>query len=278
MQFVTREEWGAAAPHAAYSPLTTLLGMAVHYEGSPAPAPGHEHCAPAVKSVQTFHQGPSRGWNDIAYSWLVCLHGIVFEARGWGHRTAAQGTTEGNGHYHAVCALGETPHDFTPEQQHGLLTVIDEGRRLGYGGEVRSHSSFHGTDCPGPVIRGWVLAGVPYATAPERSPEVEPVGHHRTTSHPGYPPFSGHPLVVRTAGSAVTAWQRQMAHRGWTIVVDGLYGPASSKVCREFQTEKGLTASGQVDRATWEAAFTAPITGSRHRVSNVHAMTAGKSA
>lgn len=62
--------------------------------------------------------------------------------------------------------------------------------------------------------------------------------------------------------ATVRAWQAQMRSRGWTITVDGYFGPQSSSVARRFAAEKGLTstAPGTVDAASFAAAWTAPIT------------------
>ncbi len=54
---------------------------------------------------------------------------------------------------------------------------------------------------------------------------------------------------------AVAQWQRQMQQRGWTIAVDGLYGPQSDRIARAFQQEKGLIVDGIVGKQTWQAAF-----------------------
>ena len=63
---------------------------------------------------------------------------------------------------------------------------------------------------------------------------------------------------------AVAQWQAQMQRRGWNIDVDGLYGPASERVARAFQLEKGLTVDGIIGPQTWKVAFdestiTAPV-------------------
>jgi len=58
----------------------------------------------------------------------------------------------------------------------------------------------------------------------------------------------------------IRTWQQQMKNRGWTIGVDGLYGSQSESVCRQFQSEKGLSADGLVGPDTWAKSWTAPVT------------------
>jgi hypothetical protein len=58
-----------------------------------------------------------------------------------------------------------------------------------------------------------------------------------------------------TAYLEVLEWQHRMRDRQWSIDVDGVYGPASASVCREFQASKGLVADGQVGPVTWTACF-----------------------
>lgn len=63
-----------------------------------------------------------------------------------------------------------------------------------------------------------------------------------------------------TDASAVRTWQSQMKTRGWSIGVDGQYGPQSESTCRSFQAEKGLGVDGLTGPQTWQAAWTAPVT------------------
>ncbi len=58
----------------------------------------------------------------------------------------------------------------------------------------------------------------------------------------------------------VRTWQQKMRDRGWSMTVDGVYGPASENVCRQFQSEKGLGVDGMVGPATWGATWSAPVT------------------
>jgi hypothetical protein len=92
MRLVTRQQWGARPPRS----IVPLPGSAIdttvfHYSGADADEQAdHAKCAGRVRGIQRFHMD-TRGWLDIAYSFLVCVHGYVFAARGYGVRTAATG-------------------------------------------------------------------------------------------------------------------------------------------------------------------------------------------
>ncbi len=76
------------------------------------------------------------------------------------------------------------------------------------------------------------------------------------------PPFPGRDLHQPPAmsGEDVRTWQAQMARRGWPIAVDGVYGPGSERICRQFQVEKGLVVDGVVGEKAWDATWAAPVT------------------
>ena len=65
--------------------------------------------------------------------------------------------------------------------------------------------------------------------------------------------YFGHRDGLRT-------WQAQMKRRGWNISVDGLYGPQTERITKAFQKEKKLDVDGRIGPATWQAAWTAPVT------------------
>lgn len=74
------------------------------------------------------------------------------------------------------------------------------------------------------------------------------------------PAFPGTLLVNYTEGHGTITWQKQMVYRGWSLITDDKYGSESEHVCRQFQSEKGLSVDGIVGPITWDAAWTAPIT------------------
>jgi hypothetical protein len=131
-----------------------------------------DRCDDKVRVIQGFHMD-TRGWNDIAYSFVVCPHGNVFEGRGWGVRTAAQGTNAGNSHFHAVCFLGGKGDPVTDAAKAAISAVRAElVRRLPRATDVKPHSWFHSTACPGPALRIW-LARKGYEAVSEK--ESQPV-------------------------------------------------------------------------------------------------------
>jgi hypothetical protein len=78
----------------------------------------------------------------------------------------------------------------------------------------------------------------------------------RATSS-GAVPYPGrllkHPPVTR--GTDVQIWQQRMTEHGFSLSVDGAYGPESKRRCTEFQQQQGLSADGIVGPMTWERTF-----------------------
>lgn len=121
----------------------------------------HRNCAARVRAMQRYHMD-EKGWLDVAYSHVLCGHGYVFVGRGFGARSAANGTKAANDRYFAVCFLGDDSAgraDVTPEARQALRQVIAEYRRRYPGAqEVRPHSDFVATECPGDELRALISA------------------------------------------------------------------------------------------------------------------------
>lgn len=159
LKVVSRAQWGAHPPKSTPVKISSAPeGIFVHYTGSDSDEQSdHAKCAGRVKGIQEFHQGPSRGWNDIAYSFLVCKHGVVYEGRGWGVQGAH--TLNYNSVAHAVCFLGNDSvgrDDVTDEGRAALAAVINESFAKGYAKKVRGHRDVNSTSCPGDELWNWV--------------------------------------------------------------------------------------------------------------------------
>jgi hypothetical protein len=140
-----------------------VRGVVVHYSGMNADEERlHRNCSARVRGMQRYHI-EEKGWLDVAYSHVLCGHGYVFVGRGFGARSAANGTKDANDRYFAVCFLGDDSagrSDVTPAARGALRALIAEYRRRYPGGrEVRPHSDFVATACPGDELRAFIKLG-----------------------------------------------------------------------------------------------------------------------
>ncbi|GGL25628.1 peptidoglycan recognition protein family protein [Planomonospora parontospora] len=253
IDLVTRREWGARQPRGSYTQISSTRGVKVHYTGGrvdPGIVNDHTRCVALVKSIQNSHMD-GNGWMDIGYSLVVCPHRKVFEGRGPRRLPAANGSGLNSGHYAVLGLVGSSGLvQPTDNILHGILDAVEYLReRGGAGREIKGHRDGYATSCPGEPLYAWVRRGAPRPGGAPNPPEPHPSFPGRTLKYP--------PVM---AGEDVRTWQQQMRKRGWAIEVDGLYGEQSRDVCRAFQEEKDLTATGAVDRLTWNATWQEPIT------------------
>jgi hypothetical protein len=100
---------------------------------------------------------------DIAYNHVFCRHGYVFVSRGFGTRSAANGTADSDDRYFAVCFLGDDSVgrlDVTGEARQALgQLILEYRRRYPRTRQVRPHSDFVATECPGDELRAVIERG-----------------------------------------------------------------------------------------------------------------------
>jgi len=145
--------------------------------------------------------------------------------------------------------------------RYGIPLVKINAAQIGSGvkgvcghGDVAAAGAGGGHTDPGPNFPWDVVLAKAGGAAP--APAPPPASGGVAPPWPGR--YLQYPPVM--SGADVHQWQGQMSHRGWTISVDGAYGPQSKDVCTSFQREKGLAVDGVVGPQTWSAAWTAPIT------------------
>jgi hypothetical protein len=161
MDVVTRAEWGAkpAKNRVALPASSFTEGVFVHYTAADSDrVANHADCAKRVQGIQAFHQGPSRNWSDIAYSFLVCQHGGIFEGRGLFVQGAH--TVGFNSTAHAVCFLGGDKagrDDVTENGRAALGEIVRHILSCTPGKDVvRGHRDVNPTACPGDELYAWV--------------------------------------------------------------------------------------------------------------------------
>ncbi|WP_084516575.1 peptidoglycan recognition protein family protein [Microtetraspora niveoalba] len=250
IDLVSRAEWGARAPRGSYTRLSSTKGVKVHYTGGrvdPAIVEDHARCVAMVKSIQEFHMD-GNGWIDIGYSMIACPHRKVFVGRGPHNLPAANGPGLNSGHYAVLGLVGNSGLVRPPDGLlNAILDAVDHLRAQGGAGrEIKGHRDGYSTDCPGDALYAWVREGAPRPGdgGGEPAPGSVPEWPGRLLR---YPPV--------TRGGDVRDWQRQIARLGYTIEVDGAYGPESRAVCVRFQKDRRLDPDGIVGRLTWDAAF-----------------------
>ena len=158
VKIISRDSWGAKPNKTKFSKLGEVKGLVVHWSAYPV-AIGNQAEIDQCKKIQRLHQ-EDRGWNDVAYNFLVGDTGQIYEGRGFGNRSAAQGGNSrqeinyNNKHYVAVCWLGGSkPEDQPSAEARAAISWLYEQ----VGGELRPHSSFKQTDCPGDAWRQWII-------------------------------------------------------------------------------------------------------------------------
>lgn len=257
MYIVSRTEWGASTgPVSPADDLPTALGVKVHWIGGEYTTPAdHAQCSAEVRAILHEHlTNPTEGWVDIAYNFLACQHGAVFEGRGLGKRSGANGNRQLNTDDYAVCAIVGIHEPIGDPLLTGLADAIDLLREHGAGPRVSGHCDGYNTDCPGPDLYRWAHLGAP---RPGGTPATPPPPADAAPAWPGRYLRVTNPMMN---GEDIRDWQQRMHERGWPIDVDGWYGPQSAGVCRQFQAEKGLQVDGIVGPITWAAAWKAPVT------------------
>lgn len=277
-EFRTRSQWGARATRGNGNDIAAHpAGTAVHWEGPAMGSVAHSQCDGIVRSIQAYHQD-SKGWADIAYSFVVCQHGVIHEGRGWKRGSAANGTTAANLAYYAVCGLTGKGDDTPPALVQGIKDACDMNRAHGAGHAIVGHLDLFATACPGPDLMAEVRKGTFGPHGKPIAPTSQAASAYPATEHPvvasGAPAFPlprGWYFGPSTGPKAsvsgyyghsaeLATWQRQMAKRGWRITADGRYGPQTATVAKAFQREKGLVADGLIGAQTWIAAWTATVT------------------
>lgn len=241
MTYYTREAWSAQPPRRAPhrpDPAGVRLFIVHHTTPDELQIPNPLQ---AVQSIQRFHQ-LSRGWNDIAYNFLVDRFGNTYEGRGWG---VAGGHTPGfNTASVGVAFLGDGDEVLTHATPalHAIRALGDEadtryGRRLAR----HAHRDFSATHCAGNYLSDWAVSGMPLVgqSSGSASPVVPPTIRSGATG----------PLVRWAQARLVD--HGEPAHLLQGEIDSNRFGPATHKAVQAFQLRNGLQVDGIIGPRTW---------------------------
>lgn len=235
VQFESRATVGLPSVSGVSTNITPASGgVAIHYNGGAVGITAshpHSQCRAWVKNTHNYHVN-GNGWAYFAYSLAVCQHGIVMEGRGIGRRTAANGTNYGNQHYYAIVAVlggNETP---TTAMLDAIADAVAYLRSQGgAGNQIRPHSYFLATSCPGNKLRNHITAG-------------------RFDGGSGGGRGGDLPVLMRgSTGPAVVAWQQDLLSVGVPLPqygADGDFGAETETATKQFQGWRGIVVDGIV--------------------------------
>jgi len=255
MDYISRIQWGARPPATGtgrFAPLRArrVRGVVVHHSAVTNSPRG----VAAVHAFEGHHL--RKGWDGIAYNWLVDESGTIFEGRGWAARGAA--TRGWNSKSISVCFTGHG--DVEPREQvlESFQTLIREAQAR-FGGTlwVSTHRRKGSTTCPGHWLGGWVEGGMAAAIRPTDTDWVGIVQyfHDLRARVNGHPLGRWWPRVRR--GETVRLVQARLGDRGFDPgPADGVFGKRTAAAVERFQGTQGfLKVTGVVDGDTFGALF-----------------------
>ena len=240
--------WGAAPPTQAVTILANRpTKILVHHTDTPNTTDlSQAHAFALARSIQQSHF--SRGWIDSGQHFTISRGGYTMEGR---HRSLEQvqlGLHQVQGAHCtgqndvAVGIENEGNYMATqpPAVLYNQLVAMCAYICQQYGipsSQIYGHRDFLATDCPGDVL---------YDKLPQLRSDV--------AARLGGPPARVWPLVqTGDSGERVKTVQYLLRARGYSVTVDGAFGPGTQSAVQSFQTSKGLTADGIVGAQTWEA-------------------------
>ena len=254
MKYVSRADLGWP-PSAAPKQVAKVLGCKIHYEGSAVPDVDHSKCARRWTGIRESHlNNPTEGYSDVAYNWAVCNHGVIFEGRGLGKQTGANGNQALNRAHYAILWMGGTSGVTQPSAKAiaAIREVIRYLRSNGAGKEIKGHRDGYATACPGGPMYSLVETGrLEPGTVPKPSSPAKP--------SPVYAPFPGASYFrIGRTGKLVTELGKALVragYKGYKVGPGPVFTAADKKAVQWFQRKQGWSgadADGVPGPETWK--------------------------
>lgn len=162
--YVSRAEWGARPHRAGPGPLlpSNVEGVALHWPAMSKPLRGIAAVSAALRGWQNDHMD-DRGWSDIGYQEAIDQDGNVYELRGLGTQSGANGDQDVNKRFGAILLV------LAPGEQPTAVMIVATRRRIARHRElfprskrIVGHNDIRPepTACPGPIVTAKIHAGV----------------------------------------------------------------------------------------------------------------------
>jgi len=258
MAWLQRDEWEAPAPKAALQRMSLPVSTVFLH-----------HTVTSVSSdpkVDARKVTDYSKYIDVPYTVMVHPDGTILTGRylngvpALGAHTSGQNSTS-----LGIALIGRYDQDVQPTDAAissiaQVLSAFVEKNYITKTFILKGHKDApYATACPGKNLEAQistVLGRVPLITPAPTPTPVPQVPQMPVNNYPAFPAY----LRKGSKGVYVRQSQQKLRDRGWNIAVDGDFGPATDKIVRQFQKEKGLTVDGIVGPATWKAIFTSPVT------------------
>lgn len=178
-----RSAWTRSGPIRPLTPLdpAQVRGVAVHWPGAAGAqwgqAPTLAQSAARLEAERVQHTTPSKSdpskpWSDIAYSQACDLAGRLFDLRGIGYRSAANGNQTTNSQYLAITILMGERDTLTPSAVDAVRAFRQQVlSRYPHATQVVGHRDLYSTECPGPQAYALVRSGA-FASSLASTPEA----------------------------------------------------------------------------------------------------------
>ena len=252
MEYISRPTRRARPTRKPFSRLRSsrVVGIVLHHSGVSSPPEGVD----AVKSYARYHMD-TRGWNAIAYNWLVDERGVIYEGRGPGIVSGA--TKHYNFKTESICFRGYGGRT-VPETALISIKEVIEDIQSRYGGRrwVKGHKDLASTTCPGSELYAWLQNGSVLYEGNPTTIDFEAIAKYLRDLGKG---LDKSPLSrrKRSRGQLVQLAQGRLRDRGHDCgAIDGVFGHKTKGAVKSFQKKFGfLRPNGVIDRQTWDCMF-----------------------